>query len=145
IPRGPPSSFTQLVHTVRNSISFSFPCASAAHLDQCTDPANDLARPIAVLHDTAERLPSLLDIRALRAQPAQTGMGIGDRSGDGLVHFMSDRGGELPHCCDTVGVRELPLNLAISVLAFACFCFGPLTLVQIEHEGNGVGLVFKAR
>jgi hypothetical protein len=33
IPRGLPSSFPQLVHTVRNSNYVSLPCASAAHLE----------------------------------------------------------------------------------------------------------------
>ena len=39
--------------------------------DELADSADDVAGAIGVLDDTAERLPDLLQIRRLRAQPAQ--------------------------------------------------------------------------
>ena len=111
-------------------------------LDQRTDPTDNLVRAIAVLHDATKRQPDLIEIWPLRAQPAQTGMGIGHRRGDRLVHFMGDRGRELPHRRDAVGVRELGLYLAISPFALARFGFGPFALGQIEHEGDTLVLAF---
>jgi hypothetical protein len=40
------------------------------------------------------------------------GTGVRNRSLDGLVHLMSDRGGELPHGGDAIGVRHLHPHLA---------------------------------
>src|SRR6476620_344398 len=36
---------------------------------------------------------------------------------------MGNRGGELAHGSDAVGVRELEFRLAVSLLVFASFCF----------------------
>src|ERR1700682_3170091 len=49
---------------------------------------------------------------------------------------MGDRGGQLAHRRDAVGVRELQLRLAVSLLAFASFCLNPLALGQIKYEGD---------
>ena len=92
-----------------------------AFLDEGTDPADDVAGAIDVLDDPTERLPDLLDIRLLQAEPAQAGLGIGDRRGDRLADLMGDRGGELPHRRDAVRVRQLHLDLVVSPLAFAGF------------------------
>ena len=102
--------------------------------DELTDPADDVAGAIAVLDDASERLPRLLQMRWLTIQPAQRRLGVGDRRGDRLVHFMGDRGGELPHRRDAVGMRQLHLHLAVAPLALARFGFRPLALGQIEHE-----------
>ena len=104
--------------------------------DQRTDPTDDLARSFSVLLDITERLLGFLEIWPLRAQPAQTGLGIGDSRGDGLVHFMCDRGGELPHCRNAVRVRQRHLNLAVSLLTQPRFGFRTLLLCQIEHESD---------
>jgi hypothetical protein len=48
------------------------------------------------------------------------------------------RGGELPHCCDAVRVRQLHLRLAVAPLAFARFCFCPLALGQVQHERDAL-------
>ena len=105
-------------------------------LDEGTDPADDVARSLAVLQDTTERLPDLLEIRRLGAQPAQSRIGVGDRRRDRLVDLMGNRGRELPHGRDAIRVRQLHLHLAVAPLALACFCFRPLALGQIEHEGD---------
>src|SRR6267142_3342620 len=49
---------------------------------------------------------------------------------------MGDRGRQLAHRCHAVGVRELQLRLAVSLLAFASFCLHPFALAQIKHEGD---------
>src|SRR5229473_4865087 len=49
---------------------------------------------------------------------------------------MGDRGRQLAHRRDAVGVRELQLRLAVSLLAFASFCLHPLALSQIKYVGD---------
>src|SRR5271165_1052837 len=83
-----------------------------------------------------ERLPDLLEIWRLSAQPVQRRFGVGHCGGDGLVHFMGDRGGELSDRCDAVRMLELHLLLAVAPLALACFAFCPLALGQVEHESH---------
>src|SRR5690242_16891866 len=80
-------------------------------LDKGTDPADDLGGSIAFLDDTIERLPDLLQIWRLGAQPAQGGMGIGDCRRDRLHDFMGNRGRQLSHRRDAIDVRELRLRL----------------------------------
>src|SRR6266849_8517859 len=49
---------------------------------------------------------------------------------------MGDRGRQLAHRRDAVGVRELQLRRAVSLLVFASFCLHPFALAQIKHEGD---------
>jgi ABC-type uncharacterized transport system substrate-binding protein len=41
--------------------------------------------------------------------PAQTGLGVGDDGGERLVHFMDDRGRQLPHRRDAVWRARAPV------------------------------------
>ena len=106
--------------------------------DVITNPADDVARSMAVLDDASERLPHLLQIRRSTIQKAQCRLGVDDGGGDGLFHFMGDRRRELSHGCDAVRMRQLHLHLAVAALALACFRFRPLALGQIEHERDAL-------
>src|SRR5271166_370948 len=108
--------------------------ASRSFLDVIADPSDDGPCPAAVPDNAAKRLADLVQIRRLGAQPAQPRLGVGERSGDRLVDFMGDRGRELPHCCDTVGVRELRLRLAVALLALARLGLRPFALSQVDYE-----------
>jgi hypothetical protein len=66
--------------------------------DEAANPADDLTRSLAVLHDIAEGLPDLAEVRRLGAKPTQ--------GGDRLSDFVGDRGREVPHGGDAVGVRK---------------------------------------
>src|ERR1700730_5626165 len=44
-------------------------------------------------------------------QPSQKGVCAGDRSRNGLLDFVCQRGGKLSHHIDTVGVRKISLQL----------------------------------
>src|SRR5208282_3418070 len=77
-----------------------------------------------------------IEIWPLPAQPAQSGMGIGDRRGNRLVHFMGDRGRELPYRSDAVRVRQFHLHLAVAPLALARLCFSLLALGQIDDKSD---------
>src|SRR6516162_848093 len=49
---------------------------------------------------------------------------------------MGDRSREVPHSCDAVRMRQLHLNLAVSLLDLTFFGFRPLAFRQIEHESD---------
>ena len=85
-----------------------------------------------------EGLPDLLEIRGLRRKPTQSGLGMGDRRGDRLIDLMGDRGRQLPHGRDAIGVRERHLGLAVSPVALAQAVLRLLALGQIEHEGDAL-------
>ena len=60
-----------------------------------------------------------------RAEPAQAGMGVRDHRRDRLIDLMGDRGRQLPHGRDAIGVRErLP------------FFFRPPTFGYIHHGSH---------
>ena len=107
-------------------------------LDQRTNPADDLARSIAVVHDTAKRPPGLLQIGPLYAQPAQSGIGVGDRGGDRLVHLMGDRGRELSHHCDAVRVRQLRLYFVERFLGAFAFRDVDRRAYEFDELSSGV-------
>ena len=98
-------------------------------LDEVTNLVDDLAASLGVIDNVIERLPHLLQARRLRTEPAQRGLGVGKRCGDGLADFVGDRGGELAHRCDTVGVRQLHLPLAESLSS-------SLTFGDVAAQGN---------
>ncbi len=111
-------------------------------LDEGAYAADDLAGSIAVLDDRIEGLPDLLEIRGLHGEPAQSGVGVGDHRGNRLVDFMGNRGRQLPHRRDAIGVRERHLRFAVSPLALAQVLLRLLALGQIEHEGDALVSVF---
>ena len=78
-----------------------------------------------------ERLPRLLQIRRLtyRASARPAWALVTDR-GERLVDFMGDRGGELAHRRDAVGVRQLHLRFAVAPLALASFSSARLRSVR---------------
>jgi hypothetical protein len=100
--------------------------------DEITDAADDVARSIAVLDYARERLPHLLQIRWPTIQPAQRCLGVGDRRSDRLVHFMSDRGGEVPHCRNAISMGELVLRVQAGL-------FGLLVFGHVNGGANEIG------
>ncbi len=104
-------------------------------LDEGAYAANDIAGSKAVLDDGIERPPDLPQVRRVAAEPAHRHLGVGDRGGHGLVHFMRDRGRELPHGRDTIRMRELHVHVAQGII-------GPLALGQVEHKGDGLATRF---
>jgi hypothetical protein len=98
--------------------------------------AYDRARSIAIHYDTTERPRDLLEIWALGAQPAQSRLHVYDIGGDWLIHFMSDRGGEVPDGRDAIRVGEFHLHLAVPSLTLARFGFRPLSPSDIQHESD---------
>ena len=83
--------------------------------------------------------PDLRQSGGSPSQPAQAGLGIGDRRGDRLIDLVGDGGGQLAHGRDAVGVRKLHLHLAEPPLALARLGFHSLALGQVEHEGDTLG------
>ena len=81
-------------------------------LAKIANPLDDRAGSVSVPHNVVERLPRLVHVRRLSAEPTQPRLGVQDRSSDRLVHFMGDRGRKLPHRRDAVRVRQLHLRLA---------------------------------
>src|SRR5271167_421632 len=55
---------------------------------------------------------------------------------------MGDRGRQLPHRRDAIGVSERHLRFAVSPLALAQLLLRPLALGQIEHKGNALVSAF---
>src|SRR6202051_2978667 len=49
---------------------------------------------------------------------------------------MGDRGRQLAHRRNAVGVRELQLRLTVAPLVFASFCLYPLAHGQIKYVGD---------
>ena len=107
-------------------------------LDEGAYAANDLAGSIAVLDDGIEGLPDLLELRGLRGEPAQSGVAVGDHCGNRLVDLMGNRGRQLPHRRDAIGVRQRHLRFPVSPLALAQVFLRVLALGQIEHEGDAL-------
>src|SRR5262245_57670721 len=89
------------------------------------------------MNGVSERLPHLLQIGRLAAQPAQRRLSVGDGGSYGLFHFMGDRCSELPHGRSAVRVRQLHLHLPVAAFALACFYFRPLAIGDVSNEGEG--------
>src|ERR1700730_12086547 len=106
-------------------------------LNECADSPDDLARAIPLLDNTRERVIHLAKIRWLSAQETSWRNLLRDCRCNRLVHFMGDRGRQLAHRRDAVGVRELQLRLAVSLLVFASFC---LYCPQCRNVGAGAAI-----
>src|ERR1700730_12891028 len=87
---------------------------------------------------TPEGLPALLALRGLHGEPAQSGVAVGDHCGNRLVDLMGNRGRQLPHRHDAIGVRQRHLRFPVSPLALAQVFLRVLALGQIEHEGDAL-------
>ena len=74
-------------------------------------PTTAPARPPS-LDNRLKRLSRFVQIRRLAPSQRKRRLGVGDRRGDRLVHFMGDRRRELPRRGDPVHVRRLHLRLA---------------------------------
>src|SRR4029077_7839664 len=107
---------------------------------EITDASDHVAGSYAILSDVSERLPHLLQIRRLAAEPAQRRLSVGDGGSDGLFHFMGDRGRELPHSGNAVRVRQLHLHLLVAAFALACLRFRPLAIGNVSNEREGEAL-----
>jgi hypothetical protein len=80
--------------------------------DERANPADDVAGSSSVLDDPTKSLPNLLRIGRLHIEPAQSGLCVGDYRRDRLIDLMGDRGRQLPHGRDAIGVGErLPFFL----------------------------------
>src|SRR4029077_21000385 len=91
----------------------------------------------AVRTNVSRRLPHLLQVRRLAAEPAQRRLSVGDSGRDGLFHFMGDRGRELPHGRNAVRVRQLHLHLLVAAFALAYLRFRPLAIGNVSNEREG--------
>ena len=107
-------------------------------LDERAYAADDVAGSISVPDDSIEGVPDFLLIRRIAAKPAQGGMGVGDRRGDRLINLVGDRGRQLPHCGDAIGVGERHVRFAVSPLALAQVFLRLLAFAQIENESDGL-------
>jgi hypothetical protein len=74
--------------------------------DERANPTDDVAGSSPIADDPIKRLLNLLRVRWLHIEPAQSGLCVGDHRGDRLIDLMSDRGRQLPHGRDAIGVRE---------------------------------------
>src|SRR5260370_4765487 len=124
------------LHVHRDTVLHGFAAGELNHLADCSadlqailprrrlhyevaNPVDDLARPLAIVDDTSERLPRLFQIRRLTIQPAPRRAGVTDARRDGLFHFMGDPGRELPYSGDAAGVRQLSPCLATTTRTVA--------------------------
>ena len=115
-------------------------------LDQGPYPLDHVAGAHAVADDVMERLPHLLQIGRLRAQPVHPGLCVGHGGGDRLTDLMRDRSGELAKRTDAVGVCELHHGFAIAPFALAGLGFRPLEPGQIEDETDAlIAVLFEHR
>jgi len=81
------------------------------------DAPDHLACPIAVVDNPFHRAARCVQVGSFAAEPAQTGLGVGDDGGERLVDFMGDRGGQLTQGCHARDMRQLHLCL---VQRFLC-------------------------
>src|SRR5262249_5129302 len=61
--------------------------------------------------------------------------------GDRLADFVSDRGGQLAHGRDAVGVSKFHQGLAVAPLVFPSLGLNSLELAQIENEADALASV----
>ena len=104
--------------------------------DERANPGNDVARALTVRDDASECLTDLAHIRRQRIQPAHGGIGVGDDGCDRLVDLVGNRGRQLPHRRDAVGVCQFSLYLAVPPFALSRCSVGPLAIGQVDHKGN---------
>ena len=67
--------------------------------------------------------------RGVARKPAQASIGVGDRRGNRLIHFVRQGGGQLSHGGHPVDVREVRLRLAQSLALF----LRPLAFGDVHH------------
>ena len=92
--------------------------------DERANSADDIAGSSPLLDDPIKGLPNLLRIRWLDIEPAQSGLCVGDHRRDRLIDLMGDRGRQLPHRRDAIGVRER-LSFLLRTPAFGHIHHGP--------------------
>jgi hypothetical protein len=107
-------------------------CRGGHFIDEAANPADEVIRSIAGLNDTAEGLPDLAQVRRLGAKPTQGGMRIGDDRGDRLIDFVGNRGREVPHGTDAVGMRKRQRALLLG--------FEQSHVFNRDHRLGGEGL-----
>src|SRR3984957_18026455 len=100
------------------------------------DAPDYLIRPIAVVYYPFDRAARCVQVRSLAIEPAQSSLCVGFDRGERLIQFVGDRGRQLAHRRDAVGVGEFQLRLTVSMLVFASFCLNPLALSQIKYVGD---------
>src|ERR1700722_4364069 len=91
-------------------------------LDEGADPADAVSGSIAVLDDPSENFPHFLQIRRLGGEPERSGLSVDRHRVNRLADLVSDRGGELPHCCNAIRVRQFRLCCAELFLGAFAFC-----------------------
>src|SRR4051794_37310372 len=76
-------------------------------LEEQADPVDDFPRTHSVFHDTQRRRTRLFEIWGVASEPAQASVGVGDRGGNRLIHFVRQGGSQLSHGGHPVDVCEI--------------------------------------
>ncbi len=87
-------------------------------LHECANTPDDFGRPLAITGNALERPSGLVHLGRLGREPACARGSTGDNRPEGLIHFMRDGSGELPHCHHTCHVRKLVLRVTQGFLSF---------------------------
>ena len=96
---------------------------------QCPDTGDHVTGSLAIANDIADRFTDFVHIRHVSGQPAQARAAVAHYTGQRLVDFMRDRGGQFPHHAHAVDVREICLDCAASH-AF----FGTLAIFDVREN-----------
>src|SRR6202162_5540260 len=100
------------------------------------DAPDHLTRPIAVVDNPFQRSARCVRVGSSAAEPAQTGLGVGDDTGERLVHFMGDRCRQFAQGCYARYVCELHLSIAEALFAGAQPFFRSLAVGHVDDKGN---------
>jgi hypothetical protein len=76
--------------------------------------ADDFRRTGCVFDDSRRGLARLFHIGVIAPEPAQAGIGVGDGSGNRLIHFVRQRSGKLSHGSCLADACEIRLRLTQS-------------------------------
>src|ERR1700694_3873634 len=87
-----------------------------------TNPADNLACPIAVPDDESEIVADLVEVRRLCGQPPHARAGIRNNTGKRLVDLMRDQGCHLADEHDPIDAREICLGLLQRFLRTLAVC-----------------------
>src|SRR6476620_6852185 len=84
------------------------------------DVPDHLARPGTVVYNPFCRAACGGQVGSFAVQPAQTGLGVGDDSGERLIHFMGYGGCEFAQCGHATYVCEFHLRFAQRLFGVIC-------------------------
>ncbi len=84
----------------------------SALLEEEASSADDLCRARCIFDDSSRSLACLCNIGLIARKPPQTRIGIGDRRGNRLIHFVRQRGGQFSQRGHSGDPRQVPLRIA---------------------------------